>query len=90
MPAPVAPRPGAAWLILGGPALFLVGHAAFKAAIWRRISWPRIAAIAALGLFGLLAPHVPALVLAACSAGAVVAVAVADYIWRPAPANAVL
>ncbi len=44
-----------AWLILGGPALFLAGHAAFKAAIWRRVSWPRLAAIAALGLFGLFA-----------------------------------
>jgi low temperature requirement protein LtrA len=74
-----------AWLILGGPALFLVGHAAFKGAIWRRISWPRLAAVAALGIFGLLARHVPALALAACSAGAVVAVAVADHFWRPAP-----
>jgi low temperature requirement protein LtrA len=74
-----------AWLILGGPALFLIGHAAFKAAIWRRISWARLAAIAALGLFGLLTLRVPALVLAACSAGAVVAVAVADHFSRPAP-----
>jgi low temperature requirement protein LtrA len=72
-----------AWLILGGPALFLLGHAAFKAAIWRRISWHRLAAIAALGLFGLLTPHVSALVLAACGAAAVVAVAVADHFSRP-------
>jgi low temperature requirement protein LtrA len=71
-----------AWLILGGPALFLLGHAAFKAAIWRRISWHRLAAIAALGLFGLLTPHVSALVLAACGAAAVVAVAVADHFSR--------
>jgi low temperature requirement protein LtrA len=69
---------------LGGPALFLLGHAAFKLAIWRQISWPRLASVAALGLFGLLAPHVPALALAACSAAAVIAVAVADRIWRPA------
>ena len=75
----------AASLILGGPALFLAGHAAFKAAIWRRISWSRLAGIAALALLGLLAPHVPALVLAACSAAVVVAVAVADYVWRPPP-----
>jgi low temperature requirement protein LtrA len=72
-----------ALLILGGPALFLLGHAAFKAAIWRRISWHRLAAIAALGLFGLLTPHVSALVLAACGAAAVVAVAVADHFSRP-------
>jgi low temperature requirement protein LtrA len=73
----------AAWLILGGPTLFLAGHAAFKAAIWRRVSWPRLAAIAALALLGLLAPHVPALVLAGCGAAVVVAVAIADYLWRP-------
>ena len=75
----------AVWLILGGPALFLAGHAAFKAAIWRRISWPRLAAIAALALFSLLAAHVPVIVLAACSAAAVLAVAVADHIWQPQP-----
>ncbi len=75
-----------AWLILGGPALFLAGHAAFKATIWRRISWPRLAAIAVLALFALLAPHVPALALAACGTAAVLAVAIADHIWRPEPA----
>ncbi len=85
-PAPAAPgaRTWAAWLILGGPALFLIGHAAFKAVIWRRISWPRVGAAAVLGLLGLLAPHVPTLALAACGAAAVVAVAVADQTWRPA------
>ena len=77
-----------AWLILGGPALFLIGHAAFKLAIWRRISWQRLAAVAVLALFGLLAPHIPALALAACSAAAVVAVAVADRFWRLAPETA--
>jgi low temperature requirement protein LtrA len=75
----------AAWLILGGPALFLAGHAAFKAAIWRRISWARLSAIAVLALFALLAPHVPALVLAACGAATVLAVAVADHLWQPPP-----
>jgi low temperature requirement protein LtrA len=30
-----------AWLILGGPVLFLAGHAAFKFAIWRTIPWSR-------------------------------------------------
>jgi low temperature requirement protein LtrA len=74
-----------AWLILAGPGLFLIGHAAFKTAIWRQISWRRIAAVAVLGLLGLLVPHVPALVLAACSARVVIAVAVADHIWEAAP-----
>ena len=30
-----------AWMILGGPALFLAGHAAFKLVVWRYPSWPR-------------------------------------------------
>jgi low temperature requirement protein LtrA len=80
----------AAWLILAGPALFLAGHAAFKAVIWRRPSWSRLGAIAALGLLGLARVFVPqaaALVLAGCAAAAVAAVAVADQIWRPAPAD---
>ena len=71
----------AAWLILGGPALFLAGHAAFKAAVWRRVSWQRIVAIVVLGLIGLAeaaSPAVSRLGLAAASAVVVAAVAVAD------------
>ena len=40
----VLSRPGAtgvtstAWLVLGGSALFIAGHAAFKMAVWRVIS----------------------------------------------------
>ena len=30
-------------MILGGPALFLAGHAAFKMVVWRVLSWPRLA-----------------------------------------------
>ncbi|HEU5420780.1 MAG TPA: low temperature requirement protein A [Streptosporangiaceae bacterium] len=70
---------GAAWLLLGGPALYIAGHAAFKAVVWRQVPWPRLAAIALLALLGLLAPHVPALVLGACAAAVVMAVAVTDY-----------
>jgi low temperature requirement protein LtrA len=73
----------AAGLILTGPALFLAGQAAFKAVIWRHPSWPRLGAIVALGLLGLLGPHVPAVALSACAAAVVVAVAVADQIWSP-------
>jgi low temperature requirement protein LtrA len=72
-----------AWLVLGGPALFLAGHAAFKAVVWKRLSWPRIGAVVVLALLGLLAPHVSALVLSACSVAVVVAVAVADQLWPP-------
>ena len=67
-----------AWMILGGPAFFLAGHAAFKLAVWRYVSWPRVAGIAVLALLGLAAKAIPELGLAACAAGVVVAVAATD------------
>jgi low temperature requirement protein LtrA len=73
------------WMILGGIAAFIAGHAAFKATIWRRISWPRVAAIVLLALLGLLAPHVSALILGGCAAAVVVAVAIADQFTNAAP-----
>ena len=75
-----------AWMILGGPALFLAGHAAFKLVIWRYLSWPRVAGIAALALLGLAAKATPELGLAACAAGVVTAVAATDRLpWVPHP-----
>jgi low temperature requirement protein LtrA len=68
----------AAWMILGGPALFLAGHAAFKYVIWGYLNWPRLAAIAALALLALAAKAIPALALASCAAAVVTAVAVTD------------
>lgn len=82
--------PGVFWMVLGGTALFIAGHAAFKAVVWRRVSWPRIGAVAVLGLLGLLAPHVPALALSACTAAVVVALAAVDYLTaarEPEPAS---
>ncbi len=74
------------WLILGGTALFIAGHAAFKIAVWRVVPWSRLAAVAVLGLLGLAAPHVPALGLGACAAAVVITVAVLDYHrGQPAP-----
>ena len=67
-----------AWMILGGPALFLAGHAAFKMVVWRHLSWPRVAGIAVLALLGLAAKAIPELGLAACAAGVVAAVAATD------------
>ena len=32
-------HPASAWLILGGPALFLAGHAAFKYVLWGIVPW---------------------------------------------------
>jgi low temperature requirement protein LtrA len=68
----------AAWMTLGGPALFLVGHAAFKFVVWRVVSWPRLAGIAALALLALPARAIPALALGACTAAVVIAVAATD------------
>jgi low temperature requirement protein LtrA len=73
-----------AWMILGGPALFLLGHAAFKFAVWRFVSWPRLAGIFALALLALASKAIPALALAACAAALVAAVAATDRMpWLP-------
>src|SRR5262249_33889802 len=78
-------RPGltgvtwAAWLTLGGTALFIAGHAAFKIAVWRVAPWSRLAAVAALGLLGLAAPQVSVLGLGACTTAVVIAVAALDH-----------
>ena len=84
----------AAWMILGGPALFLAGHAAFKVVVWGYLPRPRIAGIVVLALLGPAAGAIPRLALAACAAVVVLAVAVTDCIPRlsghpvPAPAAA--
>jgi low temperature requirement protein LtrA len=67
-----------AWLVLGGAALYLAGHALFKLVVWRRLSWQRVGGVVVLGLLFLLAPHVSALVIAGCALAVIVAVAVAD------------
>jgi len=77
-----------AWMILGGPALFLAGHAAFKLVVWRFVSWPRLAGIAVLALLALAARAIPALALGTCAAAVVIAVAVSDRLpWLPRPAE---
>ncbi len=77
----------AAWMILGGPALFLAGHIAFKLVVWRYLSWQRLAGIVVLALLALAARSVPALALAACAAALLIAVAVCDRLpWLPHPA----
>ena len=68
----------AVWMILGGPALFLAGHAAFKLVVWRSVSWPRVAGIVVLGLLALAARAIPSLALATCAAAVVAAVAATD------------
>ncbi len=74
---------GSAWLILGGPALFLAGHAAFKYVLWRVVPWTRLAGVAVLALLALAVPVLPEIALAACAAVTVAVVAAADR--RPHP-----
>jgi low temperature requirement protein LtrA len=69
-----------AWLVLGGAALYLAGHALFKLIVWQRVSWQRLAGVAVLALMLLLAPHVTALALSFCVLAVIVAVAVADRV----------
>jgi low temperature requirement protein LtrA len=68
------------WLILGGSALYVAGHLAFKLNVWRRLSWPRVAGLAVLGLLAIAAPHISALALSACAAATVVGIAAADFV----------
>jgi low temperature requirement protein LtrA len=78
----------AAWMILGGPALFLAGHAAFKLVVWRYVAWSRLAGIALLALLAPAARAIPALALATCAAAVVTAIAVTDRLpWPPRPAT---
>ena len=81
-PSSIAHGPDA-WLILGGPALFMAGHAAFKYEMWRTIPVTRLAGIAVLALLALLAPVIPEIALAACAVVVVAAVAATDR--RPHP-----
>jgi low temperature requirement protein LtrA len=74
-----------AWMILGGPALFLAGHAAFKFVVWRVVPWTRLAGVAVLALLGLATAVLPEIALAACVAVVVALVAAADH--RPQAAS---
>jgi low temperature requirement protein LtrA len=67
-------------LIVGGAALFLGGHAIFKALMFRVVPTSRLVAVAVLGLLLLVAPHVTALQLSVAVLVVIVAVAVTDRI----------
>jgi low temperature requirement protein LtrA len=76
------------WLVLGGTALFLAGHAVFKGVVFRVLSWPRVIAVAVLLALVPLGPHMTVLGLAAVTLAVVVAVAISDRILHPAMAPA--
>jgi low temperature requirement protein LtrA len=67
-----------AWLILGGTALYIAGHAAFKMIVWRVLPWRRLTAIAVLGLLGAAAPAVSNLTLGGLAVAVVVLLAASD------------
>jgi low temperature requirement protein LtrA len=75
------PTTSTALMILGGSALYLAGHAAFKAVVWRALPITRIAAILILGGLGVPAGHVSAVILAGCAAVVLIALAAADRVW---------
>jgi low temperature requirement protein LtrA len=72
------------WFVVGGVALFLAGHAAFKYLVWGVVSWQRVAAVVVLLALLLLAPHISALALGFATLVVVIAVAVADRVQRGA------
>ena len=71
---------------LGGPALFLAGHALFKYTVFGVISIPRVAAVAVLGAMAPLAPSLQPLVIGLASTAVVLAVAVHETWFHPAAA----
>ncbi len=82
-PGAVASHP-AVWMILGGPALFLAGHAAFKRVVWGHVPWSRLAGVVVLALLALASGSVPRLALSACAGAVVAVVAAADRLpWLP-------
>jgi low temperature requirement protein LtrA len=74
---------GTAALVLGGTALFLAGHAAFKAIVWRVTPWNRLIAILVLAAIGPIAPLLSAVVLGGAAACVALAVAVTDWSDHP-------
>jgi low temperature requirement protein LtrA len=72
------PDTATAAMILGGSGLFLAGHAAFKAAVWKVVPRTRLVAIVVLALLGFLAPHVSAIVLGVCAGAVLIALAASD------------
>ncbi len=68
------------WLVLGGTALFLAGHAAFKWVVWRIVPWSRIIAAAILVALVPIGSHVSSIALGVIAMVAVLAVIVSDQV----------
>ena len=77
-----ADRP-TAWLVLGGTALFLAGHALFKAVVWQVIPVTRLIGAALLLAALLVATRMSTLTVGAIALAVIVAVAVSDRLLHP-------
>jgi low temperature requirement protein LtrA len=79
------PHAATALVVLGGPALFLLGHLLFKVAVFERLSLSRLAAIGGLVILLPVALQVAPLVTAAAAAAILALVSVGDlYLYRTA------
>jgi low temperature requirement protein LtrA len=76
--------PGAAAMLLAGPALFLFGHTLYKWATFGVISWPRVMAIVALAALAPIAPALSLVALGAMATAIVVVLAVWDTVQHSA------
>jgi low temperature requirement protein LtrA len=70
--------PETAIALLGGPALFLAGHALFKYVVFSVVSIPRLVAVVLLVLVGIVGQEWPPLAIATVALLILVGVAVAD------------
>jgi low temperature requirement protein LtrA len=67
--------------VLGGPALFLAGHALFKRAVFGHLTVNRIGAVAVLAVLTPVGFVLPALALSAVATAVVAAVVAAVAVW---------
>ncbi|MFE9658015.1 low temperature requirement protein A [Micromonospora sp. NPDC006431] len=82
-------KPSRFLVILGGPALFLVGRAMLDYAAFSRVSWSRLVGLALLAVLVPVAHAVPPLLVALAAALVLVGVATANVIsWRLYPREA--
>jgi low temperature requirement protein LtrA len=68
------------WTVLGGSALFIGGHAGFKAYLWRVRPWSRIVAVLVLVALLPVAPHIAPIALAAGALVVTVGVCASDAV----------
>ncbi|HVY52006.1 MAG TPA: low temperature requirement protein A [Devosia sp.] len=69
------------WVLIGGPALFVLGALLFEYGALGKWSRIRLAALAALALLVPLAPRLTSLGLSLATTTLIVAVAIAEHIW---------